>query len=111
MSRKGMPVHDEERLDAPREEDRPVAVEVRDQTLWVTLQDGRIIGTPLQWYPVLVDATPAELAHVELFFDGIRWADLDEDLSIRGMLYGNRPPGWRRGEWQKRIPRLEKQSR
>jgi hypothetical protein len=35
----------------PREEDRPVALEIRDQMLRVTLADGRIIATPLAWYP------------------------------------------------------------
>jgi hypothetical protein len=68
-----------------------------------------VIGTPLDWYPVLLDASPAELANVELFIDGVRWPDLDEDLSVGGMLKGNRPPRWRRGEWQKRLAKLEQQ--
>jgi hypothetical protein len=77
--------------DMPREEDRPVAVEVVEGRLRVTLLDGRIIATPLEWYPRLVNATPEQLAAVELGFAGIHWPDLDEDLSVLGMLMGSRP--------------------
>jgi hypothetical protein len=73
---------------APREEDRPVAVAIRGDMLSVTLRDGRIISTPLEWYPRLASASPEQLAHVELGIAGIHWPDLDEDLSIDGMLRG-----------------------
>lgn len=74
------------------EKDRPVAVEVDNGMLHVTLQDGRIIATPLEWYPRLLNASPEQLANVELGFAGIHWPDLDEDLSVKGMLEGIRPP-------------------
>jgi hypothetical protein len=80
----------------PRDEDRPVAVNVRNRMLEVTLRDGRIISTPLEWYPTLSAASSQQLANVELGVAGIHWPDLDEDLSIRGMLEGNRPRGSRR---------------
>ena len=76
----------------PREEDRPVALEICDQMLRVTLADGRIIATPLAWYPRLASATPEQQASYELGFAGIHWPALDEDLSVNGMLKGNRPP-------------------
>ncbi|MBN1284428.1 MAG: DUF2442 domain-containing protein [Anaerolineae bacterium] len=76
----------------PREQDQPIAVNVRDGMLWVTLQDGRVIGTPLKWYPRLRNASPEQLTNVELGFVGVHWPDLDEDLSVRGMLAGNHPP-------------------
>ncbi|GIK66382.1 MAG: hypothetical protein BroJett018_41760 [Chloroflexota bacterium] len=76
----------------PREEDRPIAVEISDDFLKVTLQDGRVIATPLDWYPRLKEAAPEELRVVELGFSGIHWPLLDEDLSVRGMLAGNHPP-------------------
>jgi hypothetical protein len=60
--------------------------------LCVQLQDGREIATPLDWYPTLAQATAEEQAHVELGLSGIHWPDLDEDLSIAGMLRGIRPP-------------------
>ena len=70
---------------------RPISVEIRDGLLLVKLKDGRLIGTPLDWYPKLVTATPEQLATVELSTFGIHWADLDEDLGIEGMLQGIRP--------------------
>lgn len=76
----------------PREEDRPIAVEISDDFLKVTLQDGRVIATPLDWYSRLKEASPEELAVVELGFSGIHWPLLDEDLSVHGMLAGNHPP-------------------
>lgn len=74
------------------EHERPVAVFVTGDLLHVTLQDGRVIATPLDWYPRLVDATPEQLADVMLMIDGIHWPQLDEDLLVRGMLEGVRPP-------------------
>ncbi len=78
--------------DAPQEADRPVAVEISAAMLRVTLADGRIIATPLDWYPRLAQATPEQRARYELSIAGIHWPDLDEDLSVRGMLRGERPP-------------------
>jgi hypothetical protein len=76
----------------PPEEDRPVGVEVSNGMLHVTLKDGRAISTPLEWYPRLAGASEAQVANVELGTYGIHWPDLDEDLSVRGMLEGIRPP-------------------
>jgi hypothetical protein len=78
--------------DKPREEDRPVGVHIGDGMLHVRLQDGREIATPLEWYPSLMQATPKQQSNVELSLSGIYWPDLDEDLSVAGMLRGIRPP-------------------
>jgi len=59
----------------------------------VRLADGREVITPLWWYPRLSNATPAQRNHVELMPDGVHWPDVDEDLSVRGMLAGWRYPG------------------
>ncbi|HVO69058.1 MAG TPA: DUF2442 domain-containing protein [Aggregatilineaceae bacterium] len=80
----------------PREEDRPVAVKISDNMLWVTLHGGRMIGTPLEWYPRLAEATPEQQVNYELGLTGIHWPDLDEGLSVGGMLRGVRPPQGRR---------------
>jgi hypothetical protein len=80
----------------PSESDRPVKVEFNDNLLSVTLKDGRIIATPLEWYPSLAAAAPEQREHYELGLSGIHWSDLDEDLSVAGMLRGNRPPQQRR---------------
>jgi Protein of unknown function (DUF2442) len=54
----------------------------------VALADGRRLSVPLAWFPRLAKATPAELQHYDLLGDGegIHWPDLDEDLSVRGLL-------------------------
>jgi hypothetical protein len=56
--------------------------------LVVTLVDGRSIVTPLDWYPRLTKATPAQRKNFEIMPMGIHWPDIDEDLSIAGMLKG-----------------------
>jgi hypothetical protein len=76
----------------PREEDHPVKVEIADGMLRVTLRDGRMIATPLEWYSRLITASPEQREHYELSLSGVYWPDLDEDLSVAGMLRGNRPP-------------------
>ena len=76
----------------PREEDRPVSVHIGEGMLRVQLLDGREIATPIEWYPSLMHATPEQQSNVELSLSGIHWPDLDEDLSVAGMLRGIRPP-------------------
>ena len=62
-----------------------------DDTLTVALTDGRVISVPLGWYPRLVHATPKERDNIELYGDGtIHWPDLDEDISVEGLLAGRR---------------------
>src|SRR5260221_7509058 len=78
--------------DLPREEDRPVSLNIKDGMLRVQLQDGREIATPLEWYPSLASATAEQQANVELRLSGIHWPDLDEDISVAGMLCRVRPP-------------------
>ena len=69
-------------------------VEVRDDALVVELDDGRALSVPLAWYPRLLHGTPAERARWRLIGrgEGIHWPDLDEDISVEGLLAG-RPSG------------------
>jgi len=78
--------------DKPCGEDRPVSVRIGDGMLRVQLQDGREIATPLEWYPTLVEATDMQRQNYELSLSGIYWPDLDEDLSVAGMLRGVHAP-------------------
>jgi hypothetical protein len=64
------------------------AVDFTASELVVTLMDGRKIATPLDWYPRLQRASAAQRANYEIMPMGIHWRDLDEDLSIAGMLKG-----------------------
>jgi hypothetical protein len=63
--------------------------------LFVDLSDGRALGTPLFWYPRLLNATPAQRSNWQLLGLGIgvHWPDVDEDLSLDGMLAGRAAPG------------------
>jgi hypothetical protein len=69
---------------------KPRAVEFTARELVVTLLDGRKIATPLEWYPRLQRASAAERANYEIMAMGIHWPAIDEDLSIAGMLKGQR---------------------
>jgi hypothetical protein len=68
-------------------------VAVSDTELQVDLTDGRRIAVPLAWFPDLLQAAPAARSHWELLGDGegIRWPDIDADISVRGLLAGIRP--------------------
>ena len=69
-------------------------VTVSVDTLCVDLSDGRSISVPLAWYPRLLRATAAERKHWRLIGRGlgIHWEDLDEDISVEGLLAG-KPSG------------------
>jgi hypothetical protein len=71
---------------------RAQEVEVKEDTLIVSLADGRVISVPLAWFPRLWYGTPEERANFEVIGDGnyIHWPDLDEDLSVAGILAGRR---------------------
>ena len=66
-------------------------VTVTEDSLTADLSDGRTISVPLAWYPRLVHATQNERDNWELIGDGqgIRWPDLDEDVSIAGLIAGH----------------------
>jgi len=74
----------------PESDARVNAVSVSDDELIVTLQDGRTVSTPLAWFPRLLHATLEERQNWELLGDGIgiHWPDVDEDLSVAGLLRG-----------------------
>lgn len=65
-------------------------VVVTDDTLGVDLSDGRSISVPLGWFPRLVNATRKERKNWRLIGrgQGIHWTDLDEDVSVEGLLLG-----------------------
>lgn len=65
-------------------------VVVTEDTLKVDFTDGRSISAPLVWYPRLLHGLPQERNNWRLIGDGegIHWPDLDEDLSVEGILLG-----------------------
>jgi hypothetical protein len=65
-----------------------------EDALIVDLTDGRTISVPLAWYPRLLHGTPEERNKWRLIGngEGIHWPDLDEDISIEGLVLG-KPSG------------------
>ena len=66
------------------------SVEISDEQITARLADGRSISVPLAWSWRLTDATPEQRLRYEIIGDGegIHWPDVDEDISVRGMLDG-----------------------
>jgi len=66
-----------------------------DDELSVALADGRRIFVPLAWFPKLLEASSTERANWEPLGDGqgIHWPDIDEDLSVNGLLAGRSATG------------------
>jgi Protein of unknown function (DUF2442) len=73
-------------------EARAQRVSVTEDTLTVELVDGRTVTVPVTWYPRLAHGSLAERANWRLIGEGegIHWPDLDEDISIEGLLAGRR---------------------
>ena len=65
---------------------------VSADTLTVTLTDGRRVSAPLAWYPRLLHASARKRGNWRLIGkgQGIHWPDIEEDLSVLGLLMGNR---------------------
>jgi hypothetical protein len=74
----------------PDEMPRVTSVLLTDDAIIAALDDGRTISVPLAWSGRLGDATPARRANWRLIGSGhgIHWPDVDEDISVRGMLDG-----------------------
>lgn len=67
-----------------------VRVRVHREAVIIDLRDGRTVAAPLAWYPRLLNGTPRERRNWRLIGGGagIQWPDLDEDLSVEGILAG-----------------------
>ena len=65
-------------------------VKVTSDTITANLVDGRVVSVPLAWSWRLSEATPAQRANFEIIGDGwgVHWPDVDEDISVEGMLHG-----------------------
>lgn len=65
-------------------------VQITEDEIIAHLMDGRTISVPLIWSWRLSEATEAQRQHFEILGDGqgIHWPDIDEDISVEGMLCG-----------------------
>jgi len=70
-----------------------------EHTMWVELTDGRTVGVPLAWFPRLLRATPQQRQsyRIGVTGQGLHWDELDEDISVAGLLEG-------RGDMTRRPP-------
>lgn len=66
----------------------PTAVRFDRDSFWVDLDDGRTLGVPLAWFPRLLHGSAAQREAFFLSPDGIHWDELDEDISIAGLIAG-----------------------
>ena len=73
-------------------EARATRVWFDDNNIWILLEDGRQVSAPLAFYPRLLNATRRQRNKCELIARGIgiHWEDLDEDISVEGILNGRK---------------------
>ena len=66
------------------------SVEFDEEMMHVYLTDGRVISVPVIWFPTLRDASPTQRTQYEIGAggNGLHWPELDEDLSIAGLMSG-----------------------
>lgn len=85
-------------IDVPSAE----GVTVTEDTLTVDLSDGRTISVPLAWFPRLMRSAPEERNNWRLIGrgHGIHWKDIDEDISVEGLLAG-KPSGESQASFKK----------
>lgn len=72
--------------------EEPIATEVSisEESIQISLEDGRTVSVPLSWFPRLFHGSSQERNHVviEGKGHGLHWPDLDEDISIEGLIAG-----------------------
>ena len=75
---------------AIRSDAHALRVWVDKRLVFIELSDGRILGFPADRYKLLKAASDEELLAVSLRLDGtaLRWENLDEDLTVQGVLDG-----------------------
>lgn len=77
---------------------KATSVRFDDDNMWVELSDGRTLAVPLAWFPRLLYATPEQREACRISSRGLHWEELDEDISIAGLLAG-------RGDQTRRVPK------
>ena len=65
-----------------------------EDSVVVELADGRTVSAPLAWFPLLLRATPQQRSNCSIAGAGygIHWPEIDEDLSVEGLLRGAPAP-------------------
>lgn len=62
------------------------------EDMWVALSDGRKLAIPLVYFPRLLNASSEQRSQYELSGGGtgIHWEEIDEDISVPGLILGNK---------------------
>lgn len=71
---------------------QPTRVRFEEDSMWVDLSDGWVIGVPLEWFPWLLDITAEQREQVRMSSRGLHWEALNENISIEGLLVGPQDP-------------------
>lgn len=66
----------------------PTRIRFDEDSFWLDLSDGRVLGVPLAWFPRLLNASPEQREQVRISTRGLHWEAIDEDISIAGLLAG-----------------------
>ncbi len=76
------------------EEARAVGMRIEKEMFYVKLEDGREIGVPFTWYWRLAGASEKQRNNWRFISEGygIHWEEIDEDISIAGILKGKKNP-------------------
>ena len=64
------------------------SVRFDQDSMWVELSDGRTLGVPLAWFPRLLHGSVEQRERVSISSRGLHWEELDEDISVDGLLAG-----------------------
>ncbi len=79
---------------------RAKSVKFDDNKMWVELSDGRTLGVPFAWFPLLLHATREQQQSCRISSRGLHWTALDEDISVAGLLAG-------RGDQTRKVAHAE----
>ena len=71
-------------------EPRAVNVRFDENTMWISLADGRQLGVPLAYFPRLLGAKREQLKNCVISGGGtgLHWDEIDEDISVPAVLMG-----------------------
>ena len=71
-----------------KKEEKAISLWFTEDMLYIRLSDGRELGTPLEWFPKLKNATESQKEKWKFIGKGIgiHWEEIDEDLSVKGLL-------------------------
>lgn len=69
--------------------DEAVALDFREERIWLTLRDSRIVSMPISFFSWLANATPEQRTNYELYPEVVLWPELDEGIDVYAFVTGN----------------------